>query len=119
MMPTFKSEFTGLAAELFAEFADFAVPFVVTQMQNYDAVTDTYSPATPQSYTVTAIPTALDYKEQELYATANSKYIALASTMPADFKPELYTVTANSKQIECTAASNDAANATWSLICRE
>lgn len=122
-MATSPSEFQDLADELIDdEFTAFKKPFSATRPGAFDRVTETY--AEGQSFTIGAIPSALEDKQfqNQLIQVGDFNIVLNPRTTPASgtyFEPRINDqCTLDSKPVQIVAKGTDSANAAVKLVCR-
>lgn len=122
-MATLPSEFQGLADELIDdEFAAFKKPFAATRPGAFNPVTETY--AAGQSFTIGAIPSALEDKQfqNQLIQVGDFNLVLNPRTTPtsgAYFEPRINDqCTFDGKSVQIIAKATDSASAAVKLVCR-
>lgn len=113
-MPTFKSEFIELAAELINdEFADFKVSFNLSKDGKYNPITDTVEPG--ESYSLEAIQLDIASAEQIFANVTNESRFIVAykgATQPQSLDAS-FSATLDGVKMTIQEVENDPAGAAW------
>lgn len=115
-MPTFKSEFQDLAAELIDdEFADFRRPLVIAQPGVFDPATETFADGATATYqAIRQKLTYTEYQRQDIQVTDFAVVYTRTSAAPNIGQQ----VTYDSVQCQIIDVMQDAADAAIKLILR-